>query len=122
MARMIDANALMKAMRVHTYMQTEWTPATAWGVPIVDAEPIRHGHWIYTERGFPLAYGYNRCSVCQRSIGLDSTAYCPNCGAKMDNTWEEPEINPCRGCTDYDGQGGCKSNGGCGAKMDEVSE
>ena len=31
---------------------------------------------------------------------------------------EEPEINPCRGCTDYDGQGGCKSNGGCGAKME----
>ena len=44
----------------------------------------RHGHWIYTERGFPLAYGYNRCSVCGRSIGLDSTDYCPNCGAKMD--------------------------------------
>ena len=32
--------------------------------------------------------------------------------------WEEPEINPCRGCTDYDGHGGCKSNGGCGARMD----
>lgn len=28
--------------------------------------------------------------------------------------WEEPEINPCRGCMDYDGNGGCKSNGGCG--------
>ena len=49
----------------------------------------RHGHWIYTERGFPLAYGYNRCSVCGRSIGLDSTDYCPNCGAKMDE--EETE-------------------------------
>jgi len=36
--------------------------------------------------------------------------------------YEEPEINPCRGCDDYDGQGGCKSNGGCGAKMDEVTE
>ena len=40
MARMIDADALIKAMGVHTYMQTEWTPATAWGVPIVDAEPV----------------------------------------------------------------------------------
>lgn len=28
--------------------------------------------------------------------------------------FEEPEINPCRGCEDYDGYGGCKSNGGCG--------
>ena len=26
---------------------------------------------------------------------------------------EEPEINPCRGCEDYDGEGGCKSHGGC---------
>ena len=32
---------------------------------------------------------------------------------------EEPEINPCRGCLDYDGKGGCKSNGGCGAKIGE---
>ena len=38
------------------------------------------------------------------------------------NEWQEPEINHCRGCDDYDGQGGCKSNGGCGAKMDEVEE
>lgn len=37
---MVDADALIKAMGVHTYMQTEWTPTTAWGVPIVDAEPV----------------------------------------------------------------------------------
>ena len=48
-------------------------------------------------------------------------------------TWEEPEINPCRGCKDYDWNGGCKSNGGCGmdlndtdinvrSKTDEVTE
>lgn len=33
--------------------------------------------------------------------------------------WEEPEINQCRGCDDYDGRGGCKSNGGCGAERSE---
>jgi hypothetical protein len=33
--------------------------------------------------------------------------------ARVDE-WEEPEINPCRGCDDYDGRGGCKSAGGCG--------
>lgn len=32
---------------------------------------------------------------------------------------EEPEINPCRGCKDYDGQGGCKSNGGCGEMIED---
>ncbi len=38
--KMVDAEALQKAMGVHTYTQTEWTPATAWGVPIIDAEPV----------------------------------------------------------------------------------
>lgn len=117
MARMIDANALMKAMRVHTYMRTEWTPATAWGVPIVEAELIRHGHWVDVNGDGSLW----RCSVCGEAQCCKSN-YCGDCGAKMGTDWEEPEINPCRGCTDYDGQGGCKSNGGCGAKMDEVSE
>lgn len=37
-------------------------------------------------------------------------------GGAIIEDWEEPEINPCRGCTDYDGQGGCKSNGACGDK------
>ena len=63
-----------------------------------------------------------RCSVCgETQCCYDN--YCGNCGAKMGkDEWEEPEINPCRGCNDYDGRGGCKSNGGCGAKMDEVEE
>ena len=42
--------------------------------------------------------------------------------AKMDDTFEEPAINPCRGCKDYDGRGGCISNGGCGASINEVKE
>lgn len=29
-----------------------------------------------------------------------------------DRTMEE-DINPCRGCDDYDTELGCKSNGGC---------
>lgn len=37
--------------------------------------------------------------------------------------WEEPEINPCRGCEDYDGKGGCKSNGGCGREdLEDATE
>ena len=33
--------------------------------------------------------------------------------------WQEPEINPCRGCEDYDGNGGCKSSGGCAERSEE---
>lgn len=89
------------------------------------AETPKHGHWDCN--GFEPV----RCSVCGITVdaingipwAIKSFNYCPHCGAKMDeNEWEEPEINPCRGCVDYDGQGGCKSNGGCGAEMDEVED
>ncbi len=51
--------------------------------PTVDAEPVRHGHWI-DEIGMFL------CSECGDAWGTDneemvrSFNYCPNCGAKMD--------------------------------------
>lgn len=62
------------------------------------------------------------CSNCDYISEFASFKYCPDCGAKMDDDWEEPAINPCQGCEDYDGRGGCTSKGGCGAKMDEVEE
>ena len=92
---------------------------------------VRHGHWLRTE-----AYPHRiYCSECYTTfirndefLHLEDIphGYCPNCGAKMDreeeNKYEEPEINPCRGCEDYDGKGGCKSQGGCGAKMDAPTQ
>ena len=33
-----------------------------------------------------------------------------------------PIITPCRGCSDYDGYGGCKSKGGCARAKKEVQE
>lgn len=53
----------------------------------VDAEPIRHGHWIYTD------YCVWVCSECRenptRGLGFVQAEehlyeYCPRCGAKMD--------------------------------------
>ena len=38
--------------------------------------------------------------------------------AKMDG----PIITPCRGCSDYDGYGGCRSEGGCSMAKMEVQE
>lgn len=87
--------------------------------PTVDAEPIRHGEWFFQE--YVDGYYCTECSECGEQVDHDAEIrgwkYCPKCGAMM-GEWEEPEINPCRGCTDYDGRGGCKSNGGCGAKME----
>lgn len=73
---MIDADALIEAMGVRTYMKTEWTPTTAWGVPIIETEPRQYGKWLWVDGV--------RCSICNyklQTTGLPS--YCPNCGAKM---------------------------------------
>ena len=46
----------------------------------VDAEPVVHGRWTYTDGDYEV---YMNCSEC----GWDDdfrTNYCPNCGAKMD--------------------------------------
>lgn len=79
MARMVDTDAIIEAMGIRTYMKSEWTPATAWGVPIVEAKPVRHGQWLWVDGV--------RCSICNyklQTTGLPS--YCPNCGAKMSET------------------------------------
>jgi hypothetical protein len=57
-------------------------------VPTVEAEPIRHGHWIPHKvmiRSFN-AKNFD-CSECK--IENYPTAYCPNCGAKMDSKEKE---------------------------------
>lgn len=49
--------------------------------PSVDAEPVRHGRWIY-HNAIPAT-----CSVCGFSCGMydddSSDRYCSHCGAKM---------------------------------------
>lgn len=57
--------------------------------PTIEAEPIRHGHWIYKEYGYPTAIAFYTCSVCGSSRGFDIDNYCPHCGAKMDEEEEQ---------------------------------
>lgn len=52
-----------------------------------DVEPIRHGEWIMK----PDPYGFFGeipvCSVCGCTTKMRETYnYCPNCGAKMEDT------------------------------------
>ena len=92
---------------------------------------VRHGHWInasISANGHEYSYEAE-CDLCGARVHNNFSSvinYCPRCGARMEteDEWQELEINPCRGCDDYDGQGGCKSNGGCGTwiRMDEVEE
>ena len=53
--------------------------------PVVDAEPVRHGHWkVVKSSNHP--YGNDvACSVCGFKMGSSfGYGFCPNCGAKMD--------------------------------------
>lgn len=43
-----------------------------------NAEPVRHGHWIYTPTN-PLGF---TCSECGKEMCRFN--YCPHCGARMD--------------------------------------
>lgn len=50
--------------------------------PTIDAEPVRHGRWIY---GITLNHEWRKCSECLVSQDIFGCfTYCPNCGAKMD--------------------------------------
>jgi hypothetical protein len=48
--------------------------------PTVDAEPVRHAAWTYKDDD--VCYWWE-CSACGSDETMN-TAYCPNCGAKMD--------------------------------------
>ena len=57
----------------------------------VEVEPIKHGHWI--DRTEDADGIYEFCSACQADVDIThygkSFAYCPYCGATMDEVDNE---------------------------------
>lgn len=56
-------------------------------MPAIDAEPVRHGHWIIT--GGTNVFGGTEivCSECHDRVmvqQVEDELYCRHCGAKMD--------------------------------------
>lgn len=69
--------------------------------PTIDAEPVKHGHWIKEKYEKPI------CSVCGNEgflVIVDSITadfpYCTWCGAKMDEEENKmsAELKPCPFC------------------------
>lgn len=62
-------------------------------MPTVEAEPVRHGHWIdVTDLDSPdYEFACSECYYRNFERVMDAVAwnYCPNCGAKMDERKEE---------------------------------
>lgn len=57
--------------------------------PAIDAEPVRHGHWIDSQCHFTNLAIERKCSACGFVINVDKREmkyehYCTMCGAKMD--------------------------------------
>ena len=53
-------------------------------VPTVDAEPVKHGHWIFNPKdAIEMMFTLPKCSECGAE-SADGGNYCPNCGAKME--------------------------------------
>jgi hypothetical protein len=89
--------------------------------PTIDAVPVVHGKWVLITPHPSILYNHYRCSECGE-MKYNKSLFCPNCGAKMDSSeTDEPEINPCRGCSDYDENGGCLSGGGCAGTGGDAS-
>lgn len=87
--RLIDADALFENLKENDYFKartvaTISAKAVIHFAPTIDAEPVRHGHWVICSDGY-----YPYCSKCkQEPSGKSMTNYCPNCGAKMDEVCE----------------------------------
>lgn len=65
-----------------------WNEALAYVVenaPTIEAEPVRHGRWIF--KGKSNGRSIYQCSECKNDIS-GSAAYCKECGAKMDQEAE----------------------------------
>lgn len=98
MMRLIDADELKKKLYKDT---TGWSHGEHPMVieaddiddaPTVDAEPVKHAHWIHhhdVEHYGKSDGAYWRCSSCGRIL-KDSNwfSYCPMCGARMDGKIE----------------------------------
>lgn len=53
----------------------------------IEAEPVRHGHWIFREEATPEYLPWDMwCSCCGEYHDSDdyNDRYCSKCGAKMD--------------------------------------
>lgn len=82
----VDLQPTVDAVPLEDYKSMEQT-VNKLTKAIVDAEPVRHGHWItqYDDL-FPMESTIE-CSICGEKewmMTIINQNYCPNCGARMD--------------------------------------
>ena len=87
--RLIDADALPKEISWDKIENTAFWE-TINEQPTIDAEPVKHAHWIPDERETGEGSNTYKCSACgEIQMLIEGTPnengwkYCPHCGAKM---------------------------------------
>lgn len=102
--RLIDADELFKDFEKAAWFNNADRDDVAeellLNAPTIDAEPVRHGHWIEAN---------------------DGTHYCSNCGHDAPFTWDDIDRNFMHSADEVPDftANYCYC---CGAKMDEVNE
>lgn len=95
--RLIDGDRLEEVLTQHGFSycgESEWNQGVKEGLllakldvdeaPTIEAEPTRHGKWIYKEFE-PSKVGYYECSECGYVAFNEKVChYCYNCGARME--------------------------------------
>ena len=82
--RLIDADKVMQMIPTEEYNARQ---AIAFA-PTVEAEPIRHGHWIEEKSIGDCCYKCSECGFIRDAYLLEIENYCPQCGVKMDEVRE----------------------------------
>lgn len=102
MTRYIDADALLKELKKSCEYHAENSRELSLlqrdiiivqEQPTVDAVPVRHGKWIYSNDFHWYTASCNKCGYQRRTDikaeGWNQWKFCPNCGARMDKREEE---------------------------------
>ena len=96
MSDLISRNVLLDTMPKNDELLSVDVRRIICESPIIDAEPVRHGQWVYDPNGMDFNLGAWVCSECrERNNNLGGmrrinpyqfvgSRFCPNCGAKMD--------------------------------------
>ena len=106
--RLIDADRALEIVldqgiaHPNAYHLTNYATLILREAPTIEAEPVRHGWWViekrhtvsrnpYIDDNYFASATCSECDFCihaeTKSFGypdLNTTNYCPNCGAKLD--------------------------------------
>lgn len=86
--RLIDADALIEAVKDYPYGYRGMIVCDIAKLPTIEAVKVSHGEWVLIPTAEQDTYYYS-CSECGKFGVLTTEAnkpimkYCPHCGAKM---------------------------------------